>query len=629
MANYPSILLQYEDTEGTGHSGVSIAWLLSNFGTGSVTLASSGGTGGSMKCKRRDILNVSIPETCKVISENGAELPLRFSSNLLYGVTVCYSKKTDFILSDVVQMKGQLQRKLFGLESALRQGRIPEGAKDTVSAQEFLADDPLFDVAQWGNVRLELDGPDGTRSLEIRQQDFLQELNNQDGSFVEAQAGRRGRLGSVDEELASIDMDLNFEIDDLVSEDGRRRDELASERSEDEARFELNFNDPFEESQNQLPDVIEGSLLQEDEDMAPDAKHPREEDQAADAEQSPEPETKKRKIAGGAVGLGRLVCDEKISLATETLRDNHNKYAENMEMGRKSGGVSVKGSAPGWHQLLAVQEQPVFLQKAFCDLLGSRNEDERMAHMERGRALARSSVPSSRSSSVMSTEQGRRMGPGFDTMRRGSSQSDTQSNLLPVFLEDDQMQHDTQLDADDEALRGTDFMNADLLPSSIGRTTSRYGTADSGEHMDILRNTMQIQARNIASKRTDTASSQQSNVKHSSIDSEMKVAHSAGLDDQTRKFYEYIKERADFVGKTTRSHEPYHKKLLFEDLIPSKVSQEDPENPHDYKAVSKRIAATAFLSLLNLASKELVRLETFDLEDKCEVMKGDDLIIYC
>ncbi|AGO10190.1 AaceriAEL292Wp [[Ashbya] aceris (nom. inval.)] len=628
MANYPSILLQYEDTEGSGHSGVSIAWLLSNFGAGSVTLASTGGTGGGMKCKRRDILNVSIPETCKVISESGAELPLRFSSNLLYGVTVCYSKKTDFILSDVVQMKGQLQRKLFGLESALRQGRIPEGAKDTVSAQEFLADDPLFDVAQWGNVRLELDGPDGTRTLEIRQQDFLQELNNQDGSFVEAQTGRRGRLGSVDEELASIDMDLNFEIDDLVSEDGRRRDELASERSEEEARFELNFNDPFEESHNQLPDVIEGSLLQEDEDMSPDAKHPREEEQA-EAEQSPEPETKRRKTTGGAVGLGKLVCDEKISLATETLRDNHNKYAENMEMSRKSGGSSTKGGAIGWRQLLAVQEQPAFLQKALHSLLGSRHEDDRMAHLERGRSLGRSSVPSSRSSSVMSMEQGRRMGPGFDTMRRGSSQSDTQSNLLPVFLEDDQMQHDTHFDAEDEVLRGQDFMNADLLPSSIGRTTSRYGTADSGEHMDILRNTMQIQGRNIASKRTDTASSQHSNVKLSSIDSEIRAGHSAGLDDQTRKFYEYIKERADFVGKTTRSHAPYHKKILFEDLIPSKVSQEDPENPHDYKAVSKRIAATAFLSLLNLASKELVRLETFDLEDKCEVMKGDDLIIYC
>ncbi|AET40518.1 Rec8p Ecym_6126 [Eremothecium cymbalariae DBVPG len=649
MAPYPSILLQYEDGNRNGQSGISIAWLLSNFGSSAATVtsvASNGGLTGS-KCKKKDIINLSIPDTCQVISKTGVEMPLRFSSNLLYGVTVCYSKKTDFILSDVVQIKGQLQRKLFGLESQLRQNRgvAMEGRqKEVVGAQEFLNDDPLFDIGQWCNLRFDVGNDNGERQKkEIKQQDFLQEVNNNDESFLDNRSvAGGGRMRTMDDDLGSIDMDLNFDIDDLVSDDGGRQDELGSETSDENSKFELNFNDPFSNEHDKLPDVMEGSLLQEENnETTSSVKRPFGEGEDMDSEDgdaanntTSESNPKRKMAKHNAVVFGRIVHDEKIGLLTDTLRANHKDYVELMEVqNSKTGGAGTKNDTMTWKDLLFLNSQPAFLQKAYQNLLDPDHEESGTLYFERGRSLAHvySSLSSSRSSSVMSTEQGRRMAPNLETTRR-SSQSDAHANFLPVFLEDEPFPEDYNFGGDDEGFQNENFMNTNLLPSSIGRISSRYSTADSGEQVEILRNAVNIQGRSMTTKRTGTDSSQHSDSSYQqavSLGSDISKGQPIVLDEQNRKFYAYIKERADFVGKTTRSHPPFHKKLLFEDLIPSKISQQEADNPHEFKPVSKRIAATAFLSLLNLASKELIQLETFELENKCEVMKGDDVIIYC
>ncbi|AMD21818.1 HFL038Cp [Eremothecium sinecaudum] len=644
MGLYPPALLYREGADGNVHSGISIAWLLSNFGASATltSVASNSGIGGS-RCKKKDIVSVSIPETCKAILDNGSEIPLKFSSNLLYGVTVCYSKKTDFILSDVVQIKGQLQRKLFGLESEWKHTRnaIVEGHREeSVLERELLSDDPCFDINQWANIKLELEEKtNDVRQAELKKLDFLQEVNNDDETFMHAGSGVQDRLGTLEDDFGTIDMDLNFDIDDLVSQDGNRR-ELEAHDVSSEPNFELNFNDPVDKDVEQLPDMMEGSLLQEE--FPPSAaKRPLSAEVSIEKENPGseeeiqidiEPPMKKRTNCLSNHVLGRIVRDETIGLSTDVLRSNFSGYVEMMATQNSKNMGAPKPSDHGiqsWKELLDLKDMPAFLSSSYDGLFEAEEYGSKLTYVERGRALTQSSVASSRSSSDMSTEQGRRVGPNFDLKRR-SSNSDSQSHLLPVFLEDEPLPGDYHFGADD-GYQNQDFMTANLLPSSIGRVASRHATADSGEHVEILRLTVNGQARTATRRGSGTESSQPSDVAYeeSSLGSEFSAAPDAILDAQTKKFYDYIKERADFVGKTTRSHPPFHKKLLFEDLIPSNISQNVASNPYNFKPVSKRIAATAFLSMLNLASKEMIEIETFDLEDKCQVMKGDDIVVYC
>ena len=107
------------------------------------------------------------------------------------------------------------------------------------------------------------------------------------------------------------------------------------------------------------------------------------------------------------------------------------------------------------------------------------------------------------------------------------------------------------------------------------------------------------------------------------------------LDHQARKFYEYIKERSLIGGKTTRSNPPFKKKILFEDIVPSHLTTDvddtDPPRSDETSRISKRIAANAFLSLLNLASKELIDIKGYhekEALDHFRIMKSDDIVLY-
>ncbi|CAH2352712.1 hypothetical protein CLIB1423_07S05820 [[Candida] railenensis] len=126
--------------------GVATAWLLSTLGSRSKY----------KKICKKDVLNSSIPSTCSIIKNS--PIPLKFSSNLMYGIVLLYRQKVDYYFSDVIHAKTKIQRDLLfsGLESkGLRQTNSGIHNEVILSASSaavnkvdiiYLTDDPLFNV---------------------------------------------------------------------------------------------------------------------------------------------------------------------------------------------------------------------------------------------------------------------------------------------------------------------------------------------------------------------------------------------------------------------------------------------------------------------------------------------------
>lgn len=126
------------------NKGVGTVWLLSTLGSKS----------SHKKLFKRDILNTSIRDTCKMIKES--RISLRYSSNLLYGVSLLYRHKVDYVYTDITLVHTRLQRDfvLRGYNENNNSGvsgsdiRINNNAieESVPRPQQFLVEDPLFDI---------------------------------------------------------------------------------------------------------------------------------------------------------------------------------------------------------------------------------------------------------------------------------------------------------------------------------------------------------------------------------------------------------------------------------------------------------------------------------------------------
>lgn len=92
--------MNFNLTASHSNLNVATAWLLSTLGS----------RNSCKKVLKKDILTTSIIETCKVMTNS--QIPLRFSSNLMYGVTLLYRQKVDYFYSDVSLVLSRLQRDL-------------------------------------------------------------------------------------------------------------------------------------------------------------------------------------------------------------------------------------------------------------------------------------------------------------------------------------------------------------------------------------------------------------------------------------------------------------------------------------------------------------------------------------
>lgn len=654
--------------------------------------------------KKKDIISLSIPRTCEAIRNPDLEMPLRYTSNLLYGVTVCYDRKTDFVLADVTTARSQLQRQLYGLTRALAPRNVTssvttifDGVNEYHSILEiqrqqleqidnsnetnaFLQDDPLFDINQCQDISFletEKQPLAQSRSL-IKQQDFIKELNN---GYENDLSNTKGTIDTLEssnllrslgrtkttDELPPIDMDFNLGIDEFMSENETTMDKSVGDRTPsvyNEINFDLNFErqeTPQLDSDDRNVVIPEMELpLIEDDAQNLKRTHENESEASLSDEEITEHISKKPKYVHGLSNVSKIRFDERIGLMTDALRYNSDNYNKNMDAKRKELGHTAQSKSgltniQEWERMLDFRDQPVFIQNCLLGLyvpspdsstsnpifkFNSKNSmTPAVPAVERGRKLIHS-LSSSRSSSVLSEEQGRRAvatdssGSGF--ARRGSN-SDSNPNILSGL---DQIEEELEIGnvsnfwEDSNQNYNTLGIDLHLPPSSFGRNLSRTST-DSKDHVDILRQLNTRRSRTHVRGGGTSSIIQDETVASSlrptfSLDSETAQQHQI-MDNQTRKFYDYIVECASTVGKTTRSNPPFQKKVLFEDVIPSKVSTGEPLDFEDaeqiVKPASKRIAANAFLSILQLASRDSISLNQFSSSDDFGLMNGDDIII--
>ncbi|CCH60325.1 hypothetical protein TBLA_0C05290 [Henningerozyma blattae CBS 6284] len=296
--------------------------------------------------------------------------------------------------------------------------------------------------------------------------------------------------------------------------------------------------------------------------------------------------------------------------------------------------------------------------------------DQETESIERGRKRLRPFGLSSRSSSLSSQEKGRRLDLSkrnisfenddlveYDADGGLNDENNSRNELLNLEQIDEELESNYNRDSirnnsgswNSSRNAERDLMRIDLNipPSSFGRQHSRAESANLGSEMDVIE---ELQAKTeqrgekyiIENKLLDEVEEEHSTHEitnetpcvegKESVESQEKVdVGSTILDQQSRKFYEYINSRAEIMGRNTFSNPPFERKLLFEDIIPSTLSEEDAEEK--VISVSHKIAANAFLSLLNLVSRGLVDLQEYEnseikSETNFNALNGDDIIVF-
>lgn len=145
--------------------------------------------------QEKDIVNISIPKTCDEIQNFENDFSLRYISNLLYGVTICYNKKTEYVLNDLNHLLVQLQKNdVYAFKAKNKSTRINGlnsnnsiiGNKNNNYAWEecvFFDDDPLYDITkvpalEFLNTTLQDNVSFIEEAKSIRRQDYINELSN-------------------------------------------------------------------------------------------------------------------------------------------------------------------------------------------------------------------------------------------------------------------------------------------------------------------------------------------------------------------------------------------------------------------------------------------------------------------
>lgn len=241
--------------------GMSTAWLLATLGSKS----------SYKKLIKKDILNSSIPQTCENIVQNEKSMPLRMSSNLLYGLSLMYKLKVDFFMNEVSMTKARLQKD-FLFNSMINKNNFTiisiehtnTGSKQDLG-QIFLNEDPLFDLNfdfarsfdaradedSWKDQIKQLDEslyPDNVNSLHTTTggQSYLQ------GDFSKTIENLLDRdLATLDQlsEAEAEDIDFEFDKDgEIIDGDGVKN----AQKSNQLAGLDLIDFDIIEEGENNV-----------------------------------------------------------------------------------------------------------------------------------------------------------------------------------------------------------------------------------------------------------------------------------------------------------------------------------------------------------------------------------------
>jgi hypothetical protein len=190
--------------------GVATVWLLATIGCKS----------GHRKIKQ-DVIKTAIPETCARIGTS--QLPLRMSSNLMYGVTLLYKQKVEYCYSEATATRTRLYRD-FAFQSTATGVLVPSTTPYKRDHQVFLEEDPLFDVAH-GLIQPFDDTCRARQSRASEGSGELQEDSYADASTVQFEFDQDGMMVDIGSHPAHnvVDSDLDYlDINNSINQSVQR-----------------------------------------------------------------------------------------------------------------------------------------------------------------------------------------------------------------------------------------------------------------------------------------------------------------------------------------------------------------------------------------------------------------------
>ncbi|CCF56492.1 hypothetical protein KAFR_0B01940 [Kazachstania africana CBS 2517] len=655
-------------------SNVTIVWLLASLGSGTSRRGTSSVAIETKNVKKKDILDICIPETCQLIESNESNLPLRHVSNLLYGVAVCYNRKAEYVLSDLTNLLSLVQRNIHytiignGKSTTTQSAKQKSQGPQVVTKNIFLNDDPNFDISYIGNFEEYLDENLQALHVEpeseaIKRQDYINEVSNSNkyeyATNTTSFETHFNRPSTLDE--LPIDMDFNLELEDIISHQGTiMRTHTSSHTGSNDLDFDYQEKDI---SLNMSEDVINRSESVNFALGLPGSNDARKQDAHISFKKragSPldKEYNKKAKRNGHLLHIPPKLIkfDGKISLSTDVLKRNHEHYLDFMSVLNQKVRAEKNGTSARYNTN-AFDYQPELLFETWRSLL--HDVPHEILSLPFGVSeefvQTKTQLPDtftmSRMNSTRSEEQGRKQSKiGYNSGSFLDSESNRSLYEIDVRESNDMILNLGQINEDleeqtylHEAGRhevfsehsnkeqleesSQDFLNLNfnLPPSSLGRSTSRSSTwrkRKEEDTIDILEASTKRRTALENKEKSDSGSLIQTISVHEKNNNSLQPI----LDNPTRKFYDYLKEKSYFIGKATYSSPPFKKKLLFEDVVPSTITDAE-------ATVSKSIAASAFFTLLDLASKDLISVRFFqdNIGDETEsflIRNSDDIIIY-
>lgn len=170
---------------------------------------------------RKTVIDMSIPQTCQlIISSPTNSLPLRISSNLLYGMSLIYKQKVTYMFNELVSVYSRLSVPLFS-NIPTESYTLGVAAKRT-NIKQYMVDDAKFNISEDFSPSLDLEPSDAIDLiLQIKEQDNLLNFMNPTSVPLAVEADARDRLFEIfmEKSYASVYMepeteyDVDFEFD--------------------------------------------------------------------------------------------------------------------------------------------------------------------------------------------------------------------------------------------------------------------------------------------------------------------------------------------------------------------------------------------------------------------------------
>lgn len=600
---------------------LSTLWLLSTLGSKATT---------TKRVFKKDILELSIPDTCHFLGSNTHAISLRMCSSMLYGISLAYAQKVNYAYSDVSLINSRISKELcfksilpdtklkeLSWDEGLLHNRLnPEKIRKVIAGtpqdKVFLSDDYTFNIEEDLVPELEIEGDgSGTHDQRVLQLQTLDQQNNMDfenfttNLYVSLDgpsemAHLMENAGGSDMGSFSLADDILLDFD-LDGENGEVRDAAASQDS----HFSLDIDTNGEVIEKRVPQLdlaVNGSSINTDVHFSNTTESNGK--ATVSVLQLDNAVTKKR--------LHKVAIDSPTVLSAEEIRDFHGEYDATMALikvkrafikRRKTDSNTIAGLMSSQGSL-----SPQFVN--YCNLLALGGVFGH--HINRGFLPTAARHARSGDDFLLN---------GIDDMEYGRNAQEP----FPLEIFRRQELLNDIMENDDDGGEGLyEYIDSqmfdDLETRAFSRRSNQISLSEGGHSEDNL-------AENI------------------SVSGHFGFVNQFEINQTLMKFLKFTVFRTLAVGvflkqnelsqnqaaalrdaalrrlQSAEDEERSYYKISFGTLMPS-----DPPNPESNNAqVTRPIAANAFLSTLDLATKNFLAIESLATN---RPLKPEDINLY-